>query len=208
MGKSEDTIWLSWTLELYLHSFQYTADSHDTSSNWKMYFHEVHWCTGVDKGKGFFLLAIFLLYFARQHPGDAHAVQLCTGFSVLALVLHGLSCPCKSSRGLSEDPQFRGGSYMAVLSSDKLGCSCHGALLALLSRGLVKTQTNYDKIFQLTCTLKWTTDAGMACNVLSKPKNIPKPGWSFPPNCYLSFSFWETSNDWCSSISYAIQPAF
>lgn len=101
-------------------------------------------------------LAIFILYFPRHHPGDAHAVQLCTGFKayILALVLHGLSCPCMSNRGIIEDPQFREESYMAVLPSDKLGCSCHGTLLALLSRGLVKPQPNYDKIFQLTCTLK------------------------------------------------------
>lgn len=133
---------------MYLHSFQHIAvDPQDTSSNWNMYFHEVHWRTTVDKDKDFFLQAMYTLYFPRQHPGD---VQACLGFSILALVLHGLSCPCKSSRGISADPHFRGGSCMALLLSDKLGCSCHGALLAPLSRGLVKPQPNYDKIFQLT----------------------------------------------------------
>lgn len=150
MGKSEDTIWLSWTLELYLHSFQYTAVDKVQAQTGKCISMR---CTGGQRLIRV-RLAIFILYFPRQHPGDAHAVQLCTGFSILVLVLHGLSCPCKSNRGISEDPQFRGESYMAVLPSDKLGCSCHGALLALLSRGLVKPQPNYDKIFQLTCTLK------------------------------------------------------
>lgn len=109
---------------------------------WKCIFMMcIGWRTRVDKDKGFFLLAKFILYFPRQCPGDAHAVQLCTGFSILALVLHGLSCISEAEVQVKIPKSEEGHTWLCCSRMSLAAPAMEHCLLYFPGDGLSPSQT-------------------------------------------------------------------
>ena len=182
-GESEDTTQPSWILELHqsLFSFQYTsADSQKISARTGKCISMmcVCWRTTVDKDRGFLLPAIFTLCFPMGPRAVSGACTCCT-------ILHSVQYLSSSSEGaqLSLRVQQRRERRSPIQERVIRGHAAAGWARLLLpwstacspSRSgerWVKPQPNYYKIFQLTWTLKLTTGAGMACNMLSKPNHF------------------------------------
>lgn len=116
----------------------------------------------------------------------------------------GAQVPLQAQQKWSKDPVFRSG-RAATRSAQLLWPWSAACTPSSSGDRWVKPQTSYYKIFQLTWTLKLTTGAGMAHNMLSKPSLFSQPGQSFLPGCCPLFSLREVSNNCCLSRSCVIQ---